>query len=150
MAILEIKTNYNTALLSLTAENTSTRGLAENLQYFRESIYHPLVALNPEGSEERPAGARTLKPTTTGLRSITVAPNPFQQEVVFDLSGIPTGEPYQLQIADFLGRIVFSQQIYGGMAFRWQTTQVSDGKYFYQIRSEKGTLQSGTLLKGLK
>ncbi|MFN0217007.1 MAG: hypothetical protein ACKVT2_22345, partial [Saprospiraceae bacterium] len=142
--------NYNIAMLSLTAENVSTRGMAENLQDFKDGIYHPLVAINPDGGEGRPPGERDQERQAMKTRLITVSPNPFSNEVLFDLNGMPRGEKYQLNVTDFLGRIVFAQPVYGGLLFRWNCPQTSDGRYFYQIRSDSGVIQSGKLLKGIR
>jgi len=142
--------NYNTAMLSLTAENISTRAMAENLQYFREGIYHPLVAINPEGGEGRPSSERQEIKHFSQAFSFKVSPNPFSDEVVFDLSGLASGKKYHLTITDMLGRILLSRPVSGEQPFKWQTSEISDGQYFYQIRSDKGIVQSGKLLKGTK
>jgi|GEM_PF-1675142 len=142
--------NYNTAMLSLTAENVCTRAMAENLQYFREGAYHPLVAVNPEGSESRPLSERQEAQSLNQRLKIKVLPNPFSDEVIFDLSGLPLLEQYSLSITDMLGRTLFSMPVNGGLPFKWQTSQISDGPYFYQIRSDKRIVQSGKLLKGTK
>jgi len=139
--------NYNIAMLSLTAENVSTRAMAENLQYFREGIYHPLVAINPDGGEGgRPSGERQEVKSRNLELMIKVSPNPFNNEVVFDLIGLGEGG-YDLIITDLLGRVVLSHHLSGGLPFRWETTQVSDGQYLYQVHNEYGLAQSGKLLK---
>ena len=140
--------NYNTPMLSLTAENVSTRAMAENLQYFREDIYNPLIAINPEGGEGgRPSSERLEAQSSAHVLAVKVSPNPFNNEVIFDLSGSDTEAKYHLTITDLLGRVFLSQQVSGGLPFRWETAQVYGGQYLYQIRTDKGLVQNGKLLK---
>ena len=137
--------NYNTALASLAAENVSMRAMAENLHYMREGVYHPLIAIDPESGER---GAYS-KPAVGSdpARLIMAYPNPFKDEVVFDLSGLNAKVQYQVVLTDLYGRTVTRQQAQGGQLFIWSTAQIHDGQYFYQILSEKEIVRSGKLLK---
>ena len=139
---------YQTALLSLSLENVSTRGMAEILQYFREGIYHPLIALNPEAeAEERPITAGSQKVETARLAlNAAVNPNPFNDEVTFDLSKLSEGK-YTLTVTDLLGRILWSRQVNGGQILVWSSSTLPEGQYLYHLRSEKGFVQSGKLMK---
>lgn len=137
--------NYNTALASLDAENVSTRAMAENLHNMRDGVYHPLIAIDPESTERsyHSQSAGDVLPAQPAL----AYPNPFKNEIVFDLSGLDAHLQYQIVLSDLHGRIVMTQQAQGGRILTWNGAQLADGQYTYQIVSEKEVVQNGKLLK---
>ena len=139
------QTNYNTALASLEAENVSTRAMAENLHYMREGVYHPLIAIDPESTERsyHSQSAGDVLPAQPAL----AYPNPFKNEIVFDLRGLDAHLQYQIVLSDLHGSIVMTQQAQGGRILTWNGAQLADGQYTYQIFSEKEVVQNGKLLK---
>lgn len=137
--------NYRVAMASLQAENVSTRALAENLQYLNEGVYTPLIAVSPQISTDR-----SYRPETTSIRMATFVaaqPNPFSNEVSFDLKGLDASMQYQVLITDLYGRLVLNTQAIGGQPFVWNAAEFADGQYFYQIRTDKATIHSGKLMK---
>ena len=139
------ETNYQSAMASLSAENVSTRAMAENLRYLREDVYVPLIAVDPEPVGERlqrRKDARLVKSTR-----LSVWPNPFSGEVSFDLTGLDATVRHQVVLFDLYGRQVGIRQALGGQLLTWDAASLPNGWYVYQIRTEKMMLQSGKLLK---
>lgn len=136
--------NYQAAMEALGAENASASGLAENLRYLVEGVYTPLIAVEPKrGSSERSSETKALATPNT----VVVQPNPFSNEVTFDLKGLKDGESYQVYIMDLYGRLVEQTNVLGGQRFTWDASDLADGQYLYQIRMEKAVVESGKLLK---
>lgn len=139
------ETNYQSAMASLSAENESTRVMAENLRYLREGVYVPLIAVDPEPVVERSQRRKDARLVQSARFSVW--PNPFSGEVSFDLTGLDTGVRHQVVLSDLYGRQVGIRQALGGQLLTWDAASLPDGWYVYQIRTEKMMLQSGKLLK---
>jgi len=137
--------NYQTAMASLTEENASVRTMAENLRYLREGIYSPLIAVDPEqggGERSQRSKAKAQPPVR-----FPVQPNPFNREVLFDLSSLDATVQYHVILNDLYGKQIGIRQVFGGRPLVWNAASLPDGQYIYQIRTEKAVIQSGKLLK---
>ncbi len=136
--------HYQNALASLNTENVSAHLMAQQLLHFREGIYTPLVALDPEvGAQER-AMPPKQSVALAAPSAVLVAPNPFHGQVTFDLSGT---EAARLVVTDLMGRTLLTQSVLGMDRYVWHANGFADGAYCYQIWSQERLLQSGKLLK---
>jgi len=73
---------------------------------------------------------------------VSVFPNPFLQRVSFNTT---LSEKSILQIFDQVGKQVYFEKSNTGK-FVWEPTVVSNGIYYYQLKTDKG-LKSGKLIK---
>ncbi|MFZ4634448.1 MAG: T9SS type A sorting domain-containing protein [Saprospiraceae bacterium] len=80
-------------------------------------------------------------------RAISVAPNPFNNEVAFDMTVLDASTDYLLMVTDLYGRVVYTAQTQGGKGYVWNAANIANGPYVYQIRSDDAILYSGKLLK---
>lgn len=84
-------------------------------------------------------------PTPSKLLHWKVYPNPFSQQVTF---GVEEGTvpSFEVQIYDALGRVVGQVQSPTGEAVQWNTQQLPQGVYVYQILVDGALMGTGKLV----
>ncbi len=85
--------------------------------------------------------------TTTGIEEnereqIKISPNPFSNQLTFSLAD---NEQTTISLYNFLGQQVLRQTFTNSTTIN--TEQLADGIYFYELRSNKGSLKTGKLVK---
>lgn len=82
-----------------------------------------------------------VEDVTQGI-AITALPNPFSTQLTFSLAdNVPT----TVSLYNFLGQQVLQRPFTNSTTIN--TDQLADGIYFYELRSSKGTLKTGKLVK---
>ncbi len=74
--------------------------------------------------------------------SVKLFPNPFSTQLTFSLAD---NKPTTVSLYNFLGQRVLQQSFTNSTTLN--TAQLADGIYFYELRSNKGTLKTGKLVK---
>ena len=74
--------------------------------------------------------------------SVKAFPNPFSTQLTFSLAA---NEQTTVSLYDFLGQQVLQQTFTNSATIN--TEQFADGIYFYELRSNKGTLKTGKVIK---
>ena len=73
---------------------------------------------------------------------VSVYNNPFSKQLTFSLSD---NEPTTVSLYNFLGQQVLQQTFTNSTTLN--TAQLADGIYFYELRSNKGTMKTGKVVK---
>ena len=73
---------------------------------------------------------------------VSLFPNPFSTQLTFSLAD---NEQITISLFNFLGQQVLRQTFTNSTTIN--TAQLADGIYFYALRSNKGTLKTGKLVK---
>lgn len=73
---------------------------------------------------------------------VSLFPNPFSNQLTFSLAD---NEQITVSLYDFLGQQVLQQTFTNSTTIN--TAQLADGVYYYELRSNKGTLKTGKLVK---
>ena len=74
--------------------------------------------------------------------TINIYPNPFSTHLTFSHAD---NEPTTVSLYNFIGQQVLRQTFTNSTTLN--TEQLADGIYFYELRSNKGTLKTGKLVK---
>lgn len=86
--------------------------------------------------------AATGLSTTATANAVSIFPNPFSGLVTFRLAD---KEPATVSLYNFLGQPVLQQSFTNSVTLH--TDYLADGIYFYELRSNKGTLKTGKVVK---
>lgn len=84
----------------------------------------------------------TSVPNILHSGNLYVSPNPFSTQLTFSLTD---NEQTTVSLCNFLGQQVLQQAFTNSTTIN--TEQLADGIYFYELRSDKGTLKTGKLVK---
>ncbi len=127
----------------LTYKNGST-SVAENakaLDYYYNGVYSKLSPLDiPASQYAAPESDQNLS-----VKAKTkVYPNPFKQEVIFEMAD---KKGYTIMVRDILGRLVWQYEVKAGTnRITWRPINLSSGTYLYQILSVDGQIEDGKIL----
>ncbi len=89
-----------------------------------------------------------VNPLTTDVKEIqngfpiNITPNPFSTQLTFSLAD---NDQTTISLYNFLGQQVLQQTFTNSTTIN--TDQLADGIYFYELRSDKGALKTGKLVK---
>ena len=73
---------------------------------------------------------------------VSLFPNPFSNQITFSLA---VNEPATVSLFNFLGQQILHQTFTNTTTIN--TEQMQDGIYFYELRSNKGTIKTGRIIK---
>jgi hypothetical protein len=76
------------------------------------------------------------------INEISLSPNPFSNKLSFSIAN---NEQTTISLYNFLGQQILQQTFTNSTTIN--TEQLADGIYFYELRSSKGTLKAGKLVK---
>lgn len=132
-----------------TAGGTSAQALAQNLDFLRNEVYHPLDALALPAL--KPGQSATAAPTVPDAPANWVtAPNPFNSEIRF-MALVPAQQEVLISVFNLFGQKVWETRALDNGPVVWQTAgNAPDGTYFYTIRSAQGVVQTGKVMKVTK
>ncbi len=88
------------------------------------------------------AGCPNLSNDT--VKAITAFPNPFKDEVTFQLTDFPA--PSYIRLVNMLGQVIFDQTVTDSI-FKTNTTSLASGVYVYYIYDGKKIHKTGKIVK---
>ncbi|MCB9284592.1 MAG: T9SS type A sorting domain-containing protein [Lewinellaceae bacterium] len=141
------ETAYQTALEALEEDNTSAQVLAQNLRYFREQIYTPVHPVIVDDLENRSFSASKILEYSDLISDEMIYPNPFTQDLTFDLRDLDPEKQYRIEIFDSMGRQLWNAQSYGGSIVKWIPKDLKPGVYFYSYETNHQTQKHGKVVK---
>ncbi len=83
-------------------------------------------------------------PVHAGVQ-LKVFPNPFTEQVNFQLQGIPANAPMQFTLTDALGRTARTQA-FTGTEFQFQRDGLASGIYFFRLDTQGKMVASGRVI----
>lgn len=78
---------------------------------------------------------------------VVIAPNPFDEKLVFQIDGLSNKNFLQLELLDIKGNRIFRQQLNQNSTIQINTEAWPPGIYFYQIKSDGEILKVGKVAK---
>lgn len=95
-------------------------------------IYYRLRQVDYDGQESfSPVRAVTF--AKTPQLAVALYPNPAHHTATLDLTGLPAGAAYQVQLLDLTGRVLRQQSLVGGEQHTLPVQQLPQGSYLVRI-----------------
>jgi len=83
-------------------------------------------------------------PANDTVKPVAIFPNPFKDELTFQLTDLPT--PFTIRLVNMLGQVVL-EQIVADNVFNLNTTALAAEVYIYFIYDGKKVYRTGKLVK---
>lgn len=80
------------------------------------------------------------EPIVSQQTAVSVFPNPFNEEVTFAFSPLPSSD-IEFLLTDIVGRVVERQQFHASAKLNLQLSSLKDGIYFYHLKIKGQVLQ---------
>jgi len=121
-------------------------GRAKNILTYYGWHYPPVYAGYKDKYEKPRAKNQEKTVGNTNKQPLVVYPNPAKNKVTFE-KALPLVQNSYLSVTDITGKVYWQQALLGDNSIiEWQTANIPNGLYFYQLISNGTAIDSGKII----